>query len=220
MFAKKHFRVKKKQKTTVLLLDGRECKLLLGTKTTWSKAVLSESIMWLQQNGNECLNRGASATSTAQTILKCSVWIESPQIKCLFNFGCVQKVYKKDCFYRKFHFFFFFYQGWTQTQIYYFIACLNKKWTSQSHGSNSMHLGMEMCWDVLKFKLITEWGKEGILVTLNGYGYWCQMCWPEYFSNWEWSKKRKYPQLCGWKCLGDIRGQRRMGRLEMIERQQ
>ncbi len=53
-------------------------------------------------------------------------------------------------------------------------------------------------------------------------GCWCQTGWSEYFRNYwsrvyrEWSEKEKIfseRQLCGWKCLVDVRGQRRMDRL-------
>ncbi len=63
-------------------------------------------------------------------------------------------------------------------------------------------------------------------------GCWCQMGWSEYFKNWdfhaqpsgfdrEWSEKEKISserQLCGRKCLVDVRGQRRMGRLVRDDR--
>ncbi len=65
------------------------------------------------------------------------------------------------------------------------------------------------------FKWLWKW---------NGCGW--QTGWSEYFKNFshtaisrvyrEWSEKYKISserQLCGWKCLVDVRGQRRMGRL-------
>ncbi len=60
-------------------------------------------------------------------------------------------------------------------------------------------------------------------------GCWCLKGWSEYFKNcWsigifyrEWSEKEKISserQLCGRKCLVDVRGQRRMGRLARDDR--
>ncbi len=59
-------------------------------------------------------------------------------------------------------------------------------------------------------------------------GCWCQTGWSEYFKNTtisrvyrEWSEKEKISserQLCGSKCLVDVRGQRRMGRLVRDDR--
>ncbi len=68
-------------------------------------------------------------------------------------------------------------------------------------------------------------------------GLWCQRGWSEYLKNcwWstgisratisrvyrEWSEKEKIStewQLSGWKCLVDVRGQRRMGRLVRVDR--
>ncbi len=63
-------------------------------------------------------------------------------------------------------------------------------------------------------------------------GCWCQTGCSEYFKHWfshttisrvyrEWSEKEKISserQLCGWKCLVDVRVQRRMGRLVIDDR--
>ncbi len=73
-------------------------------------------------------------------------------------------------------------------------------------------------------------------MTLNVEWLLCQTGWSEYFKNCrftgfsrttisrayrEWSEKRKIScerQLCGQKCLVDVRGQRRMGRLVRDDR--
>ncbi len=109
------------------------------------------------------------------------------------------------------------------------IAWWHKLLISQSHGSNSMHLGIKMWWRRLAEVQTEHQNREerGFKWLWTWNGCWCQTGWYEYFKNcwstgifmhtisWiyrECSEKGKISsewQLFERKCLVDVRGQRR-----------